>query len=241
MDAADAAGLVARAAVEMTGALTKNMSTGISGRNPVESPEYRALEKRRAWDRDRKRRERDEKRASAISTGLPPDSTGKSGGNADVRPNEEEKNRSLQGKKKKENKKGSRLLSGARISDEQRAAAIECGCPPDRVDAVWTEFVDYWSDIPGQKGCKLTWNGTWRNWVNRIFGKTNNGHATSKNRSDTTAGRATARELDQVTIMGGAGLRYLQEGKSAGAGRESSDGAGPAEIFDFGERAKNAG
>lgn len=241
MDAADAAGLVARAGVEMTGALTKNMSTGLSGRNPVESPEYRALEKRRAWDRDRKRRERDEKRASAISTGLPPESTGLSGGNADVRPDEEEKNRSLQGKQKKENKKGSRLLSGARISDEFRTTAIDCGCPPDRVDSLWTEFVDYWSDIPGRHGCKLSWLGTWRNRVKALFQKAKNGNAVSQSRTDTAAGRATARELDQVAVMGGAALRYLQEGKSAGVGRETSDGAGPAEIFDFGERAKNAG
>jgi hypothetical protein len=241
MDAADAAGLVARAGVEMTGALTKNMSTGLSGRNPVESPEYRALEKRRAWDRDRKRRERDGKRASAISTGLPPDSTGLSGGNADVCPDEEEKNRSLQGKQKKENKKGSRLLSGARISDEQRSAAVECGCPPDRVDAVWTEFVGYWSDIPGQKGCKLTWNGTWRNWVNRIFGKANNGHAVSNNRADTASGRATAREMHAVTTVADAALQRLRESKSAGSIGQPSGSPGSAEVFDFGGRSKNAG
>lgn len=214
------------------------MSTGTSGRNPVESPEYRTLEKRRAWDRDRKQREREAKRASAMSTGCPPDSTGKSGGKADVRPSLEDKKTDLS--VSKERKKGSRLLSGTRVSDEQRAAAIECGCPPDRADAVWSEFVDYWSDIPGQKGCKLTWNGTWRNWVKRIFGKSNNGHATSNHRTDSAAGRATAREAHHVATMGSAALRALRESKSAGAGWESSDSAGSAEVVDFGERAKNA-
>jgi hypothetical protein len=62
------------------------------------------------------------------------------------------------------------------VSDENRAIAIENGCPSDRVDAAWTEFVDYWSDIPGQKGCKLSWTGTWRNRVKFIFQRTGNGN-----------------------------------------------------------------
>lgn len=238
MDAAYAAGLLARAGVEMTGALTRNMSTGTSGRNPVESPEYRALEKRRAWDRERKRKERDENRASANSTGLPPVSTGKSGGNADVCPTEEEKKEGLS--VGKERKKGSRLLSGARVSDENRASAIECGCPPDRVDAVWTEFVDYWSDIPGQKGCKLTWSGTWRNWVKRLFGKSGNGHGIINHRTDSAAGRATAREANAVTAVGSAALQYLKESQSARSIGSAPGRAGPSEGSGSGNGAKNA-
>jgi hypothetical protein len=242
MDAASAAGLVARAAVEMTGVLTKNivpsMSTGLS---TGQGGENRALEKRRAWDRDRKRREREARKASDIasanSTGFHRTSTGLPPENADVFLTVEDKKEGLS--VGKERKKGSRLLSGTRVSDEQRTAAIECGCPPDRVDAVWTEFVDYWSDIPGQKGCKLTWNGTWRNRVKQIFGKAN-GNGTSNHRADPAAGRATAREAQHVAAMGGAALRYLQEGKSAGSGGETSSGPGSAEVFDFGKRAENA-
>jgi hypothetical protein len=158
--------------------LVLSMSTGRS--TGPQSGENRAIENRRAWDRDRKQREREAerevKRLSALSTGLPPESTGLPVEIADVRPDEEEKNRSLQGTAKKENKKGYRLLSGARVSEENRAVAIENGCPPDRVDATWTEFVDYWSDIPGQKGCKLNWTGTWRNRVKYLFQKTGNGN-----------------------------------------------------------------
>jgi hypothetical protein len=153
--------------------LVLSMSTGLS---IGQGGENRALEKRRAWDRDRKARQREAERLSALSTGLPPDSTGLPVENADVCSDEEEKNRSLQRKGKTVNKKGSRLLSGARVSDENRAIAIENGCPPDRVDAAWTEFVDYWSDIPGQKGCKLSWTGTWRNRVKFIFQRTGNGN-----------------------------------------------------------------
>jgi hypothetical protein len=27
------------------------------------------------------------------------------------------------------------------------------------------KFRDYWASVPGQKGCKLDWDATWRNWV----------------------------------------------------------------------------
>ena len=29
------------------------------------------------------------------------------------------------------------------------------------------EFVDYWAGVPGSKGVKLDWPGTWRNWIRR--------------------------------------------------------------------------
>jgi hypothetical protein len=164
--------------------LVLSMSTGLS---TGQGGENRALEKRRAWDRNRqalkREAEKEAKRLSALSTGHPPESTGFPPENADVRSNEGNKNRSLQEEKedlKKVSKKGSRLLIGARLSDENRTVAIECGCPPDKADKVWTEFVDYWSDIPGQKGCKLSWTGTWRNRVKFIFERTSNGHAKPK-------------------------------------------------------------
>jgi len=240
MDAAEAAGLVARAGVEMTGELTRklvsSMSTGLS---TGQSGENRALEKRRAWDRDRKKRERDARKAaelmSATSTGFHRTSTGLPPENADVCPTVEDKKEGLS--VGKERKKGSRLLIGTRVSDEQRTIAIDCGCPPDRVDAVWSEFVDYWSDIPGQRGCKLTWSGTWRNRVKVIF---KNGLTTSNHRTDTAAGRATAREAQHVAVMGGAALRYLQESKSAGSGGDLPGSSGSAEVFDFGKRTENA-
>lgn len=30
-------------------------------------------------------------------------------------------------------------------------------------------FEDYWNAIPGQKGIKLDWDGTWRNWCRKAF------------------------------------------------------------------------
>jgi hypothetical protein len=157
--------------------LILTMSTGLSGRNPVESPEYRALEKRRAWDRDRQARKRAAKKKpdkeSTKSGGNPPESTGQSGGFVEdfLKMEVIEEGLSV----KKENKKGSRLSIGTPMTEQQREAAIECGCPPDRVESLWVEFVDYWSEIPGQKGLKLSWLGTWRNRVKWILANQRNG------------------------------------------------------------------
>jgi hypothetical protein len=44
-------------------------------------------------------------------------------------------------------------------------------CKQERPDLnpqkVFAEFLDYWIAQPGQKGVKLAWMPTWRNWVRR--------------------------------------------------------------------------
>lgn len=30
-------------------------------------------------------------------------------------------------------------------------------------------FLDYWVAIPGQRGTKLNWDATWRNWMRKAF------------------------------------------------------------------------
>lgn len=200
---------------------------------PLESTVEQARKER---DKTRKRAERAAKKAAQKVAETSTDSPRTVHGQSEVCPTVEDKKEGLP--VGKERKKGSRLLVGTRVSDEQRSIAIECGCPPDRVDAVWTEFVDYWSDVPGARGLKLTWTGTWRNRVKAIF---KNGQRTSNHRTDPAAGRATAREAHQVAAMGGAGLRYLQEGKPAGPERGSPDGFGTAEVYDLRKRAENAG
>ena len=152
--------------------LILSMSTGMSGANPVESPEYRTLEKRRAWDRERKRKEREAKPPSANSTGFPPESTGHSTGNAELRLVEiDKKTKKLSGK---ERKKATRLQICARASEEDRAFAIASGIPPDRVDAEFAEFVDYWIGVSGSRGTKLDWPATWRNRVRQIANRFRN-------------------------------------------------------------------
>jgi len=43
-------------------------------------------------------------------------------------------------------------------------------CPTfsrDRIRSIAAEFRDYWVAVAGQKGCKLDWSATWRNWVRK--------------------------------------------------------------------------
>ena len=37
--------------------------------------------------------------------------------------------------------------------------------PDLKPESIWNQFRDYWVSVPGQKGCKLDWLATWRNWV----------------------------------------------------------------------------
>lgn len=221
--------------------LVLSMSTGTSGANPVESPEHRTLERRRAWDRDRKRREREAKKPSTLSTGHPPYSTGKSGGNEDVCLVVEVKKEVLQ--EGKERKKGSRLLSNARMSESDRAFAITEGCPPDTVDRMWSEFVDYWIGVAGSKGVKLDWSATWRNRVRQVSQKykATNVNGLSNYRTDPAAGRATTREAQQVAALGRAAANRLASRASAGTNGEAPGSTGTAEIIDIRNRAESAG
>jgi hypothetical protein len=65
------------------------------------------------------------------------------------------------------------------------------------------------------------WNAAWRNWARRSveYGG-RNGNGSSQNRTDTAAGRATAREVDFVARVGGTALQYLKNRNSGGQARE---------------------
>jgi len=57
---------------------------------------------------------------------------------------------------------------GTRISDDfepDQDYAVEAGLRPERVLIEVAKFKDYWRATPGQKGVKLDWPATWRNWV----------------------------------------------------------------------------
>jgi hypothetical protein len=68
--------------------------------------------------------------------------------------------------KKKTSNRGSRLPVDFVLDDEWISF-----CKQERPDLnpqkVFAEFLDYWTAQPGQKGVKLAWTPTWRNWVRR--------------------------------------------------------------------------
>jgi len=79
-------------------------------------------------------------------------------------------------KEKKENKRGSRLAQDFVLSKDW----IEF-CVSQRPDLhpaqTFDQFKDYWTAQAGQKGVKLDWNATWRNWVRST-------HAPKRNPAD---------------------------------------------------------
>jgi hypothetical protein len=136
----------------------------VSTVSPVDTS---TIDKRRAWDRERKRR----KRQSAMSTGSPPDSTGIPADECCII--REKKEEAIQEvvKEKKESKKnarGTRIPPDFQIDDSDRAFAASIGIPPDMTEAETPQFIDYWSGVPGVKGFKLDWKATWRNRMRDI-------------------------------------------------------------------------
>jgi hypothetical protein len=224
MNAADAAGLVARAGVEMTGALTKKSS------NAVRQQRYRdrhaSVTNRNETVTERNADKRNETVTNRNETVTR---------NAPSLSKEDKKE-----KKKRESaeKRAAQLPDGWRPDEKHWAASAARLGSSERAERELTKFTNH---ALSKGRTAKNWNAAWANWVERAIDWGGNGNAISNHRTDTAAGRATARELDQVAAMGGAALRYLQERKSAGSGRPSPDGAGVAEIVDFGERAKNVG
>lgn len=60
---------------------------------------------------------------------------------------------------------------GTRLSLDALPAEWKLFCIAERPDLDPEEtfriFTDHWRALPGQRGCKLDWEGTWRNWVRR--------------------------------------------------------------------------
>lgn len=126
------------------------------------------IDKRRAWDRDRKARQRELKRLaelSALSTGLPPYSGGIPPDASSILLKTEETTNEevLEKKENKKSARGTRVPPDFSIDDNDRKFAAGLGIPPDAVEAETPQFIDYWSSVSGAKGVKLNWKATWRN------------------------------------------------------------------------------
>jgi len=72
-------------------------------------------------------------------------------------------------------KNGSATTHGSRFTLESipEAWANWCfhGLTPawdqQRAEAVFAKFADYWKEVPGSRGRKVDWIGTWRNWCRK--------------------------------------------------------------------------
>lgn len=63
-------------------------------------------------------------------------------------------------------KRGTRI-DASWMPDGELIAAMQAECPNINLEAEHRKFIDYWIAQPGQKGVKLDWSATWRNWVRR--------------------------------------------------------------------------
>ena len=64
-------------------------------------------------------------------------------------------------------KRGGRLPEGWRPDESGWAYAVEQLGSEPLAQGQLDRFRDYWRGVPGAKGRKLDWPGTWRNWVRR--------------------------------------------------------------------------
>lgn len=103
-------------------------------------------EKRRAYDRERKRKSAEIRRNSTESAETP------------ILP----LSSSIL---TKESKRGTRLSSEWKPAEAERAFAKTLGWSEPQIDSEAANFRDYWIAKPGAGGCKLDWPATWRKWI----------------------------------------------------------------------------
>ena len=236
MAAAEAAGLVARAAVEMTGALTRKSSGAVRQqryRERHKASQSVTLDNAVTVTNRNETVTRDAEPGASQSVTNRNEASQRDG----VSLYKKEKEEII----KKENKRESRatqLPEDWRPPAKHWEEAISILGDLDRAELELRKFKLHAAD----KGrLAKNWSAAWVKWaLQAIEYGARNGNGNSNHRADPAAGRATAREAQHVAAMGGAALRYLQEGKSAGSSGDLSGGAGSAEVFDFGKRAENA-
>jgi hypothetical protein len=237
MDPAQAAGLIARAAVEMLG-VRNQKSAGASRQQRYRERNKASLSVTR--DGDEKRNETSQSVTSLRSDEASQTVTNRNESvTSDVASlSKEEKKEVI--KKEKGEARGSRLPDNWEPPKADLEAAIEI-LGTTRADDELAKFRDHWKAQPGGKGVRADWPATWRNWYRRTreFGN-RNVQSVSNHRTDTVAGRATAREAQQVATVGSAALRYLKEGNAARSGGCAPSGPDAAGFFDLGPGAKNA-
>lgn len=135
-------------------------AAAIAQRDPVKITDEQA-ERRRAADRERKRSFR--LRNSAESA----ESAEQKKGLPHTPSKENITHDSLRESSPSAQKRGTRLPEDWIPSEADRRSAIGDGLPSHEIDRTAATFRDYWISQPGQKGVKLNWPATWRNWCRR--------------------------------------------------------------------------
>ncbi len=93
-------------------------------------------------------------------------------------------------------KRGTRIPEPFTIDQDMHAWAAT-HTPRIDITAMTDEFVDYWRAVPGTKGVKLDWTGTWRNHMRRRQ-EWHDEHATNRPQARTSNSRPAARGAGPV-------------------------------------------
>lgn len=190
-------------------------------------------ERRRAWDREYRKNKRSR----------PPDTPDIHPTSDDKRPSilrEEESLPVVVSKKERKKERGTKIPPDWKPNENHYAEGQRRGLDCSAVDGK-AKDMHIWCASNSNRAVttKSNWDQAFMGWLRREPERFN-GHTTSNHRTDQAAGRATAREAQHVATMGGAALRYLQEGKSAGTGRQTSNDPSAALEPHPDQRAKNA-
>ena len=65
--------------------------------------------------------------------------------------------------------KATRLPDDFSVTGEMHTWAREAGAPDQLIAYETDKFRDYWASVAGQRGTKLDWPATWRNWIRRAI------------------------------------------------------------------------
>lgn len=103
-------------------------------------------------------------------------------------------------------KRGSRLNPMFIPSDESRTKIL-AECPHVDLRREHAKFIDYWTDQPGARGVRVSWDGTWRNWMRRAADEDARKPRSRQQETDDLFEAAMARArvadaADQLTIEG---------------------------------------
>lgn len=128
-------------------------------------------------EREKQLLERSEERSQTVDGNVPKNVPG----------NVPETETETETEKSRPRKRGTRLPEGWLPNPEVRTQMAQ-EYPTVDLRLAHEKFKDYWTDQPGQKGIKLDWNGTWRNWIRGEAERTPNGGKPHTNGNTAPAG-----------------------------------------------------
>lgn len=228
MEFAAAAGLVARAAVEMTGALTKK-SAGAQRQQRYRDRHKASLTVTRNDDESVTKRNETSQRDDGLDASQSVTNRNESV-TSDTAPfSIEEKKES---KKVKRESRASQLPDNWRPDAKAWAEAVEILGSEERAIHELRKFALHAAD----KGrLAKNWNAAFVKWCLQAIEYGARNGTGGNNRTNTAAGRATARDDSFLAAVGGGALNHLGKANAAGPERQISGG------LDFADRADAGG